>query len=107
MKIPDVRVRPFDLPHEEHAFHPTWEPMASRSHRLTLVEVHTDEGITGIGSGGVLTRLNTTPGLGGPPGPVDTALGDTAGKVAGLPLYKLLGGRHDRLPAYASTGELR
>ena len=37
MKITDVRVRTFDLPHEEHAFNPTWQPMASGSHRLTLV----------------------------------------------------------------------
>ena len=129
MKITDVRVRTFDLPHEEHVFAPTWQPAPSRSHRLTLVEVHTNEGITGIGSGGVLTRLNTAAGLFvgrdplaieqhvemlksiayfiGRPWPIEIALWDIAGKVAGLPLYKLLGGKNDRLPAYASTGELR
>ena len=63
MKITDVRVRTFVLPHEEHSFHPTWQPAPSPSHRLTLVEVHTDEGITGIGSGGLLTRLGTTAGF--------------------------------------------
>jgi L-alanine-DL-glutamate epimerase-like enolase superfamily enzyme len=129
MKITDVRVRTFNLPHADHPFHPTWQPAVSRSHRLSVVEVHTDEGITGIGSGGVLTRLNTTAGLFtgrdplaierhiemlktiayfmGRPWPVEVALWDIAGKVAGLPLYKLLGGHRDRLPAYASTGELR
>jgi D-galactarolactone cycloisomerase len=129
MKITDVRTRTFDLPHAEQPFHPTWQPAASRSHRLTVVEVHTDEGITGIGSGGVLTRLNTTAGLFvgrdplaieqhvemlstiayfmGRPWPIEIALWDIAGKAAGLPLYKLLGGHRDRLTAYASTGELR
>jgi L-alanine-DL-glutamate epimerase-like enolase superfamily enzyme len=43
----------------------------------------------------------------GRPWPIEIALWDIAGKAAGLPLYKLLGGARDRLPAYASTGELR
>jgi len=129
MKITDIRTRTFDFPHKDHPFHPTWQPWPSRSHRLTVVEVHTDEGITGIGSGGVLTRLNTAAGLFtgkdplaieehlemlktiayfmGRPWPIEIALWDIAGKAAGLPLYKLLGAKKDRVPAYASTGELR
>ncbi|HVL80353.1 MAG TPA: mandelate racemase/muconate lactonizing enzyme family protein [Actinomycetota bacterium] len=38
---------------------------------------------------------------------VEPALWDIIGKVAGLPVYKLLGGARDRLQAYASTGELK
>ncbi|MEH7249038.1 enolase C-terminal domain-like protein [Neobacillus niacini] len=35
-------------------------------------------------------------------GPIDVALWDLAGKIANLPIYKLLGAYRDKLPAYAS-----
>ena len=38
---------------------------------------------------------------------VETAIYDLAAKAAGLPLYRYLGGGRDRVPAYASFGELR
>lgn len=34
---------------------------------------------------------------------IDIALWDLAGKVADMPLYRMLGGARDRIPAYAST----
>src|SRR5438128_4424913 len=36
--------------------------------------------------------------------PLDIALWDAAGKTLGQPLYRLLGGYRDRVPAYASDG---
>lgn len=36
-------------------------------------------------------------------GVVDVALWDIAGKVAGLPIHKLMGAYRDRVPAYASS----
>ncbi len=36
-------------------------------------------------------------------GVIDIALWDLTAKIAGLPLYKVIGGFRDRIPAYAST----
>ncbi len=44
-----------------------------------------------------------TSNLGFAIGPVDCALWDLFGKVSNKPVYKLLGGMRDRIPAYAST----
>ena len=38
---------------------------------------------------------------------VEVAIYDIAAKAAGLPLYRYLGGSRDRVPAYASFGEVR
>lgn len=38
---------------------------------------------------------------------VETAIYDLAAQAAGLPLYRYLGGARDRVPAYASFGEVR
>ncbi len=43
----------------------------------------------------------------GPPWPLDLALWDLAGKIAGQPVWKLLGGLSGEVKAYASSGTLR
>ncbi|MEO6197462.1 MAG: mandelate racemase/muconate lactonizing enzyme family protein [Dehalococcoidia bacterium] len=128
MKITDVRVRLFEYP-LARPFHPTWEPFPHVAARMQVVEIQTDEGITGIGSGGVpvlwdatarflvgqdpfnldqhVFNLRSMAFFVGRPWPVEIALWDIIGKASGQPIYRLLGGAHDRLRAYASTGELR
>lgn len=128
MRITQVKVRLFEYPMPK-PFHPTWQPLPTTAARLHVVEVHTDEGITGIGSGGVPVRwevaglflmgqdpfaleqhvanLRSMAFFVGRPWPVEIALWDIIGQATGQPVYRLLGGGSDRLKAYASTGELR
>jgi L-alanine-DL-glutamate epimerase-like enolase superfamily enzyme len=128
MKITEVRVRQFEKPLAK-PFHPTWEPFPHVNSRTTIVEIHTDEGITGVASGGVPLRWDVTARMlvgqdpfnleqhvfnlrsmaffVGRPWPVEVALWDIIGKASGQPIYKLLGGGTDRIRAYASTGECR
>ena len=128
MKITQVKVRLFEYPMPK-PFHPTWQPMATTAARIHVVEVHTDEGIVGIGSGGVPVRwevaglflmgqdpfameqhvanLRSMAFFVGRPWPVEIALWDIIGKATGQPVYRLLGGGSGKLKAYASTGELR
>jgi len=128
MKITAVKVRLFEYPMPK-PFHPTWQPVPTTAARIHMVEVHTDEGIVGIGSGGVPVRwevaglflmgqdpfameqhvanLRSMAFFVGRPWPVEIALWDIIGKATGQPIYKLLGGGSGKLKAYASTGELR
>ncbi len=128
MRITQVKVRLFEYPMPK-PFHPTWQPVPTTAARIHVVEIHTDEGITGIGSGGVPVRwevaglflmgqdpfameqhvanLRSMAFFVGRPWPVEIALWDIIGKATGQPIYRLLGGGSDRLKAYASTGELR
>jgi D-galactarolactone cycloisomerase len=115
---------PFDPP-----FRAAWDPMPRAAQDATVVVVHTDDGVTGVASGGdglpdraLLDRLLTgvevqrtevvreiceTVDLhGGRPWAVEIAVWDALGKVLGVPLWKLLGGRNEHLVAYASSGEL-
>lgn len=101
-----------------------WDPEPRTRFDATIVHVETDAGITGVGSGDTMTGfeafadhfLGTDPlavevqvrrieSIGFHAGrfwPLEAALWDVVGKVAGLPVATLFGGVADRLPVYAS-----
>jgi L-alanine-DL-glutamate epimerase-like enolase superfamily enzyme len=128
MKITAITLHRLRLPLAP-PFHAAWDPQPRRSFDATLVEVNTDEGVTGWGSGDTMTgfegfahlflgrdplriadhvkTLETITFHAGRYWPLESALWDIAGQVAGLPVTTLFGGATDRLPAYASSGELK
>jgi L-alanine-DL-glutamate epimerase-like enolase superfamily enzyme len=110
-------------------FHAAWDPMPRSHFDACVVEVSTDEGVTGWGSGDTMAGFDAYQHLfvgtdplqlwrhvrtietinfhAGRYWPLEAALWDIAGQVAGLPVATLFGGATDRLPAYASSGELK
>jgi len=110
-------------------FHAAWDPDPRTHFDATLVRVHTDEGVTGIASGDTMDgfeafehlfigrdplalatharMLETISFHAGRYWPLEAALWDLAGRTLGAPVATLLGGALDRLPVYASLGELR
>jgi len=114
---------PFDPP-----FRAAWDPQPRTHQDATVVLVSTDEGVTGVASGGdglpdraLLERLlvgvdvhdtdavgeicETVDFHGSRPWAVEIAVWDALAKLLGTPISRLLGGRNERLRAYASTGE--
>ncbi len=110
-------------------FRAAWDSAPRHHFDSTIVRVHTDAGLTGIGSGDLmlgfaghehlfigqdpmhverhyrtLSHINFHYGR---PWPLDLALWDLCGKLTGQPCWKLLGGLHRRVRAYASSGTLR
>ena len=116
-------VVPLDPP-----FPAAWDPIPRRSFAATIVRVETDEGVVGIGSGDTMDGFDAFEHLfiGGDPlaiarhvraietidfhagryWPLEVALWDIIGQVAGLPVATLFGGATDAIPAYASCGML-
>jgi L-alanine-DL-glutamate epimerase-like enolase superfamily enzyme len=134
MQITRIRSRVLDFPLDGE-FRPAWMRGGVQTNLLmTLVEVETDEGITGLGAadGGeeiavaidrlvapsfigrdptqieVLTEVLRDASVVGPPVYcMEVPLWDIIGKLAQLPVFKLWGGHDDKLLAYCATGELR
>ena len=128
MRITAIRVQRLRLPLDP-PFHAAWDPDPRRQFDATIVRVETDDGLTGIGSGDTMAgfedfehlfigrdplllstharTLETIAFHAGRYWPVEAALWDLFGKKLGVPVYSLLGGAADRLPVYASLGELR
>ena len=128
MRITAVETRTYRYPLDP-PFRAAWDPVPREQQEATLVLVRSDEGVTGVASGGdglpdraMLERFlvgvdplrsehvrevcETVDFHGGRPWAVEIAVWDLAGKALGAPLWQLLGGRSDRLLAYASSGEL-
>lgn len=129
MQITDVRLVPLKTLREVGVIEPAWNVGGQMSFTVvggSFVEVHTNEGLVGIGPGfdpGLLPAVKHVL-LGGDPfageqhaarlryfaaglpyrgvAGVDIALWDLTGKACGQPLYKLWGGSRTRVPAYAS-----
>lgn len=109
-------------------FAAAWDPVPRRSFAATVVRVETDEGVVGIGSGDTMDgfeafahlfigqdplriarhvrALETIDFHAGRYWPLEVALWDLMGKVAGLPVAALFGGATESIPAYASCGML-
>ena len=119
----DRLLLPLDPP-----FPAAWDPVPRGSFAATIVRVETDEGVTGIASGDTMAGfdafehlflgqdptaiarhvrvLETIDFHAGRYWPLEAALWDLLGKVAGLPVATLFGGAIDGIPAYASCGSL-
>ncbi|MGH8138316.1 MAG: mandelate racemase/muconate lactonizing enzyme family protein [Steroidobacteraceae bacterium] len=113
----------------EPAFHASWDSEPRTHFDATIVRVATDTGLVGIASGDLMVGFQGHEHLfiGQDPlalerhyrvlsnidfhygrcWPLDLALWDLAGKITGLPCWKLLGGLSNRVRAYASSGTLR
>src|SRR5436853_4545029 len=134
MKITRVTSRVVDFPLDRE-FHPAWARGRNQPNLLmVLLEVETDEGVTGYGAAHAgleaaitfdrfvapyfvgrdpfaIERLaeviRDAEILGAPAYPLELPLWDIVGKVAGLPVYRLWGAWSDRVLAYCATAEVR
>lgn len=133
LEITDIRVRRLRATREVGSLEAAWNPGAQVKFVVgggSFVEIHTDQGLTGIGPGldpGLLPAAKTqlvgkdpfdieehaarlryyVRGLSyrGSAG-LDIALWDLIGKACNQPLYKLFGGGSNRITAYASMMKL-
>jgi D-galactarolactone cycloisomerase len=127
MRITGIRLERLVVPLDP-PFPAAWDPVPRRSFAATIVRVETDEGVVGIGSGDTMDGFEAFEQLfiGGDPlaiarhvrvletidfhagryWPLEVALWDILGQVAGLPVATLFGGASDGIPAYASCGML-
>ncbi len=127
MLITAVRLDRLRMPLDP-PFAAAWDPVPRRAAEAVVVRVETDEGLVGVGSGDSMAGLAGNEHLfvgtdplqvqrhvrtieainfhGGRCWPLEVALWDLVGQVAGLPVARLFGGALDRIPAYASCGAL-
>jgi L-alanine-DL-glutamate epimerase-like enolase superfamily enzyme len=127
MKITAIRLDRMRLPLDP-PFRAAWDPVPRGHFDATLVRVHTDEGVTGYGSGDTMdgfaafeelfigrdplqiarhvAAIETINFHAGRFWPLEAALWDIVGQVCGQPVSVLFGGARRSIRAYASFGEL-
>jgi D-galactarolactone cycloisomerase len=127
VKITRIAIQRLVLPLDP-PFPAAWDPIPRTRFAASVVRVETDEGVTGIGSGDTMDgfeayehlfvgqdplaiarhvrALETIDFHAGRYWPLEVALWDILGQVAGLPVATLFGGATDGLPVYASCGML-
>ncbi|MFP5341703.1 MAG: mandelate racemase/muconate lactonizing enzyme family protein [Candidatus Limnocylindria bacterium] len=127
MRITAIRLERLVVPLDP-PFPAAWDPVPRTRSHVTIVRVETDEGVVGIGSGDTMDGfeafehlfigedplaivrhvrvLETIDFHAGRYWPLEVALWDIIGTVAGLPVATLFGGASDGIPAYASCGSL-
>jgi D-galactarolactone cycloisomerase len=127
MRITAVRLQHLTVPLDP-PFPAAWDPVPRTAFPVTIVRVETDAGVVGVGSGDTMDgfaafehlflgqdplaiarharALETIDFHAGRYWPLEVALWDIAGQVAGLPVATLFGGAADAIPAYASCGML-
>jgi L-alanine-DL-glutamate epimerase-like enolase superfamily enzyme len=134
LKITDIRMVNMKVVRETGMMEPAWSPGSAGMARIgggAFIEIHTDQGLTGIGPAMDAPLLGAARNqligkdpfnieqLAGPLryyvshgtnqktiGSLEIALWDLIGKAAGQPLYKLWGAHMDRVMAYASMIQL-
>src|ERR671935_2591172 len=126
MRIAGVETRRYAVPFEPPV-KVAWDPVPRARQEATLVIVHSDEGVDGYASGDalpdreLLERLvvgldplrteivreicETVDFHGGRTWTLEVAVWDLVGRALGVPCRQLLGGRSERLLAYASSCE--
>lgn len=107
-------------------FPASWDTQPRKKFPATVVRVYDQDGNMGIGSGDVMygfsdyeylflgqnpldlerhnAVLNNVSFHAGRPWPLDIALWDLAGKIRGEACWKMMGGRSNKVRAYASSG---
>ena len=130
MSFETPRISRIEITHHQLELDPpfpaSWDSQPRRKFPATIVRIHDDAGHVGIGSGDAMYGfadyqhlfVGTDPlALGrhsavldnigfhaGRPWPLDIALWDLAGKIRDEPCWKMMGGRSNRIRAYASGG---
>jgi D-galactarolactone cycloisomerase len=132
LKVTNIRIVNLKVVRETGKMEAAWNPGTVTTQRIgggSVIEIQTDQGLTGIGPGMEPASLDAAKAqlvgkdpfnveqlagplryyVGGSPRTIsalEIALWDLIGKATGQPLYKLWGAAKNRVPAYASTIQL-